>query len=148
MSYLRQSLESLGSMKPRSEGLSRDINALRNELEEGMSRDRRDQMLLFVIELNDENQRRAAEVYLARYPGFVLDGDGKLDYRVGDRFVTVETRTDAKKGSWMLEGARCEAALGAHIPNIWLPVIILRLRFREDEVLADTGSPLERISKL
>jgi hypothetical protein len=89
-------------MKPRSEGLSRDINALRNELEEGMSRDRRKQMLLFVIELNDENQRRAAEVYLARYPGFVLDGDGKLDYGVGDRFVTVETRIDAKKGWWCL----------------------------------------------
>jgi len=38
----------------------------------------------------------------------------------------------------MLEGARCEAALGAHIPNIWLPVIILRFRFREHEVLGDT----------
>jgi hypothetical protein len=67
-------------MRPHSEDLSRDINTLRNEIQGGMSRDRREQMLLFVTELNDKNQRRAAEVFLARYPGIVLDGDGKLDY--------------------------------------------------------------------
>ena len=81
-------------MKPRSEAVGRDITALRNELEEDISRDRRALMELFVMGLKEESQRRAVEVYLARYPGFVLDGEGKLDYGVGDRFVAVENDVD------------------------------------------------------
>ena len=84
-------------MKPRSEGIGHDITALKSELEEGMSRDRREQMRLFVMGLKDERQRRAAEVYLARYPGFVLDGEGKLDYGVGDRFLAVEGGVNRKE---------------------------------------------------
>jgi hypothetical protein len=87
MSYLQQSLEFLGYMKPRSAFIGRDINTLRTELDGGMSRDKREQMQIFVAGLEDKRQRRAAEVYLARYPGFVLDGEGKLDYGVGDRLV-------------------------------------------------------------
>ncbi len=69
---------------------------LRKELERGMDRDRREQMRCFVTGLKDEEQRRAAEMYLARYPGFVLDGEGKLDYGVGDRFVVEDGIEEGK----------------------------------------------------
>lgn len=62
-----------------------------------MSRDRREQMRCFVMGLKDERQRRAAEVYLAKYAGFVLDWEGKLDFGVGDRFVVGE-KEEAEKG--------------------------------------------------
>ena len=97
MSYLQHSVEFLGAMKPRSPFVARDVNALRKELEGGMSRDRREQMRLFVAELKDKRQRRAAEVYLARYPGFVLDDEGKLDYGIGDRFTAADTPRKLEK---------------------------------------------------
>jgi len=34
----------------------------------------------FVNGIEDLGKRKAAEVYLARYPGFMFDGDGRLDY--------------------------------------------------------------------
>jgi hypothetical protein len=67
--------------------IGRDVGALRKELEGGMSRDRRKLMQRFVRRLKDKRQRHAAELYLARYPGFVLDVEGKLDYGVGTRIV-------------------------------------------------------------
>jgi hypothetical protein len=54
-------------------------------------------MRFFVMGLKDEKMRRAAEIYLARYSGFVLGGEGKLDYGAGDRFV-VEQEGEAGKG--------------------------------------------------
>jgi hypothetical protein len=74
-------------MKPRLPYIGRDVDALRKELEGGMSRDRRKRMRRFVKRLQDKRQRRAAELYLARYPGFVLDVEGKLDYGVGTRMA-------------------------------------------------------------
>lgn len=44
-------------------------------------------MRRFVKGLKDKRQRRAAELYLARYPRFVLDVEGRLDYCVGTRIV-------------------------------------------------------------
>ncbi|KAE9365019.1 hypothetical protein N431DRAFT_563060 [Stipitochalara longipes BDJ] len=95
MSYTQHSLEFLGPMKLRSSPIAHGIDVLRTELEERMSKERREQMRLFVMELKDNRQRRAAEVYLARYPGFVLDGEGKLDYGVGDRFAVVKNNQGA-----------------------------------------------------
>lgn len=88
-------------MKPRSPFIGRDVNALRRELEGGMSRDRREQMRLFVADLKDKRQKLAAEVYLARYPGFVLDGEGRLDYGIGDRFIAADNTAKIGKG-WCL----------------------------------------------
>lgn len=81
-------------MKLCSSVIGRDVNALRQELEEVMSKDRREQMRLFVRWLKEKRQRRAAEVYLSRYPGFgfVLDGEGTLDYGIGDRFIVEENK--------------------------------------------------------
>ena len=87
-------------MKSRSETIGRDITALRDELEDGMPKDRRERMRLFVMGLKEERQRRAAEVYLARYPGFVLDGEGNLDYGAGDLIVSVEDDMN-------LDGGQC-----------------------------------------
>jgi len=36
---------------------------LRTELEEGMSRERREQMMLYVLSLQDPKEKRAAELY-------------------------------------------------------------------------------------
>ena len=63
-------------MKPRMPYIGRDVDALRKELEGGMSRDRRKLMRRFVRRMKDKRERRAAELYLARYPGFVLDVEG------------------------------------------------------------------------
>jgi hypothetical protein len=92
-------------MKPRLPYIGRDVDALRKELEGGMSRDRRSQMQRFVKGLKDKRQRRAAELYLARYPGFVLDVEGKLDYGVGTRMV-VEKGEPKIGGGWctLIEG--------------------------------------------
>jgi hypothetical protein len=87
IAYLQCSYEFLGSMKPRLPYIGRDVDALRKELEGGMSRDSRKLMRRFVRRLKDKRQRRAPELYLARYPGFVLDVEGKLDYGVGTRMV-------------------------------------------------------------
>jgi len=66
IAYLQCSYEFLGSMKPRLPYIGRDVDALRKELEGGMSRDRRKRMRRFVKRLQDKRQRRAAELYLAR----------------------------------------------------------------------------------
>jgi hypothetical protein len=79
---------------------------LRNELEEGMSRERREQMMLYVLSLQDSREKRAAELYLARYPGFFLyggadiggqRGEVRLDFSVGDRFVEDGVCLDREK---------------------------------------------------
>jgi hypothetical protein len=102
MSYFQHSVEFLGAMKQRSPFIGRDVNALRKELEGGMSRDRREQMRLFVADLKDKRQRLAAEVYWARYPEFVLEGEGKLDYGIGDRFIAADNTAKIGKGGCLL----------------------------------------------
>lgn len=89
-------------MKQRSPFIGRDVNALRKELEGGMSRDRREQMRLFVADLKDKRQRLAAEVYWARYPEFVLEGEGKLDYGIGDRFIAADNTAKFGRGRCLL----------------------------------------------
>lgn len=49
-----------------------------------MSRDRREQTQYYVLQIQDLKKRKAMEVYLARYPGFVMDGGGRLDYGLVD----------------------------------------------------------------
>jgi hypothetical protein len=45
-----------------------------------MTRERREQVEIYVAGLRDPWKRACAELYLARYPGFVMGGDGRLDY--------------------------------------------------------------------
>ncbi|CAN5951405.1 unnamed protein product [Sphagnum jensenii] len=70
----------LGPTRFRSPCRARDIRALREELEGGMTRERREQVEIYVAGLRDPWKRACAELYLARYPGFVMGGDGRLDY--------------------------------------------------------------------
>lgn len=74
---------------PRSPFEARDIQALRQELEAGMSRDRREQLQYYVLQIQDTRKRKATEVYLARYPGFVMYGDGKLDFGLAETDVGI-----------------------------------------------------------
>lgn len=66
--------------RTRSPFEAREIQILRQELEEGMSRDRREQTQYYVLQIQDMRKRKAMELYLARYSGFVMYGDGRLDY--------------------------------------------------------------------
>jgi hypothetical protein len=45
---------------------------------------------LFVLALGNKRQRRMAELYLARYPGFVIDGE-RFDYGNGAKFIAVKS---------------------------------------------------------
>lgn len=56
-----------------------EVFLLREELEHGMSKERRVEMQLWVRGLSPQ-KRAVAELYLARYPGFFLDGEGWMSY--------------------------------------------------------------------
>ena len=60
-----------------------------------MSRARRQQVEIYVAGIRDPWKKSCAEFYLARYPGFVMRGDGRLDYgtwgretEAGGRFLS------------------------------------------------------------
>lgn len=72
---------------PRSPFEGREILLLRAELEAGMSKDRREQMQYYVVQIQDLRKRKATELYLARYPGFIMYGDGRLDYGLAEMDV-------------------------------------------------------------
>jgi hypothetical protein len=68
----------IGSSNLREPLLSPDIMKLRSELEEGMGRERRERVMEYVTSLERPRERDVAELYLARYALFALDGDGRL----------------------------------------------------------------------
>ena len=45
-----------------------------------MTRARREQVEVYVAGIRDPWKKACTELYLARYPGFVMRGDGRLDY--------------------------------------------------------------------
>ena len=48
-----------------------------------MSKERRKVLRQHVFSMRSEREKRVAELYLARFPGFMLDEDGRLDYGIG-----------------------------------------------------------------
>lgn len=52
-----------------------------------MSRERREQVMLYVMSITDVRKRAVAELYLARYPGFFLYGEGGMDFGLEERAV-------------------------------------------------------------
>ncbi|KAG9231358.1 hypothetical protein BJ875DRAFT_122856 [Amylocarpus encephaloides] len=81
---LGRALLDMGVPKVQPSHVAREVGGLRRELSGGMSRDRKELMRQHVLGLRTERERRVAELYLARYPGFVLDENGKLDYGLRD----------------------------------------------------------------
>jgi hypothetical protein len=88
----------LGSKKFRSPFLAGDIELLQHELENGMTRARRQQVELYVAAIHDPWKKACTELYLALYLRFVMRGDGKLDY--GMRSRESEARSRPLKGKW------------------------------------------------
>ncbi|KAH7311812.1 hypothetical protein BKA65DRAFT_517616 [Rhexocercosporidium sp. MPI-PUGE-AT-0058] len=77
---LVRSITELGTPHNHTPFLNRDIVKLRKELERGMSRERRQMMQFYILSIADRSKRAAAELYLARYKGFVLGPDGSLGF--------------------------------------------------------------------
>ncbi|XMA19280.1 hypothetical protein WAI453_012071 [Rhynchosporium graminicola] len=94
---LTQALTTLGTPHTHTPFINKDILALRKELEEGMSSERRQVMQFYVLGIKDVGKRRAAELYLARYRGFVMGVDGRLGFRL---------REGGEGGGKGLDGAR------------------------------------------
>jgi hypothetical protein len=61
---------------------------------------------LYVSGIRDPWKRAAAELYLARYPGFVMRGDGKLDYGTRGREMHVKGGILKVRWDWGILG-RC-----------------------------------------
>ncbi|KAK0105531.1 hypothetical protein ONS95_004109 [Cadophora gregata] len=80
LTKLTRALTSLGTPHTHSPFLNHDIVKLRKELEAGMSRERRQAMQFYILGIRGPRKRAAAEVYLARYKGFVFGVDGRLGF--------------------------------------------------------------------
>jgi hypothetical protein len=87
--HLLLALHDLGPERDRSPFIAQELNLLRRELEQGMSRERREQMQFYLLELENKRLRAATELYLAKFPGFMVDKRGRLDCRL-DEEVTDE----------------------------------------------------------
>ncbi|KAG4431670.1 hypothetical protein IFR05_012853 [Cadophora sp. M221] len=83
---LERSLTDLGTLHTHTPFLNRDIVKLRKELESGMSRERRQVMQFYILGIADKRKRAAAELYLARYKGFVFGADGRLGFGLEEGF--------------------------------------------------------------
>jgi hypothetical protein len=68
------------------------------ELTHGMSKEHRKVLRQHVFTLRSEREKRVAELYLARFPGFLLDEDGRLDYGIGNWFESALDEGDEKRG--------------------------------------------------
>ena len=64
-----------------------------------MTRARRLQIEVYVAGIRDPWKKAATELYLARYPGFVMRGDGRLDF--GTRKAEQERKAGLVKWDWM-----------------------------------------------
>lgn len=63
-----------------------------------MTRRRREQVEMYVRGIRDPWKKAASELYLARYPGLVMRGDGRLDY--GTRGKDGDDRGGHLEGKW------------------------------------------------
>ncbi|EPE35000.1 hypothetical protein GLAREA_10695 [Glarea lozoyensis ATCC 20868] len=96
--HLERAQLDMGPGKPCPPALTREVNNLRKELSQGMSKERRKVLRQHVFSLRSEREKRVAELYLARFPGFLLDEDGRLDYGIGDWFESVVEEGDQERG--------------------------------------------------
>ncbi|KAH7390426.1 hypothetical protein BKA64DRAFT_710977 [Cadophora sp. MPI-SDFR-AT-0126] len=82
LTKLTRALTTLGTPQSHTPFLNHDIVKLRRELESGMSRERRQAMQFYILGVRDPGKRAAAELYLARYKGFVVGVDGRLGFGI------------------------------------------------------------------
>ncbi|KAK6579469.1 hypothetical protein PZA11_008064 [Diplocarpon coronariae] len=80
LARLSRSLDDLGARRARTPFLGRDVAQLRGELEQGMSSERRKIVYFYVLSLQDARKRAATELWLSRYKGFSMGGNGRLDF--------------------------------------------------------------------
>lgn len=78
-----------------------DIIMLQEELEKGMSRKKRIAVQEYVFNVEDPERRAMLEVWLARFPGFMLRTDRLVDFGVADTRKKVGTRNGWQ--SWLEE---------------------------------------------
>lgn len=68
-----------------------------------MSRERREQAMVYVMSITDARKRAVAELYLARYPGFFLYGEGGMDFGL-EKMVVSENGWDTDLEGGTLNG--------------------------------------------
>jgi hypothetical protein len=90
--------KTLGPRKPGSAVQATEISRLRRELEGGMCRERRRLVEGYVRGIADPWKRAATEVYLAQYAGFVIRGDGYLDFGTGGWEMENEKKREGNGG--------------------------------------------------
>jgi hypothetical protein len=95
--HLERAQLDMGTAKPRPHDLNREIKSLRKELSQGMSKERKEILRQHVFSMRSEREKRVAELYLARFPGFMLDEDGRLDYGIRNWFDSMMEEGDEKK---------------------------------------------------
>jgi hypothetical protein len=83
-------LHDLGPERARSPFLAHELTLLRQELEHGMSKERRERMMFYLLGIENQRVRAATELYLAKFPGFMLDERGRLDCRLHEEAVEEE----------------------------------------------------------
>ncbi|KAF4629115.1 hypothetical protein G7Y89_g9035 [Cudoniella acicularis] len=80
---LEQSYRDMGNPQYRSPFVMITVNSMKKELDGGMTRERREVLKNWVEEMRTR-ERTVVEVFLARYKGFKMGGDGRLDYGLGE----------------------------------------------------------------
>jgi hypothetical protein len=92
--YLTRQLQhahvSLGQTHFQPRIVIQNVKKLQRELALGMSKERRQQVQDFVLSIRDPWKRATIELYLARYPGFLLGRDGRLDYGLSEGDEKIE----------------------------------------------------------
>lgn len=72
-----------------------DIKILQEELERGMSKEKRLAIQEYVFSVEDPGRRAMLELWLARFPGFMLRTDRLVDFGEADK-----GRKDVSLGGW------------------------------------------------
>jgi hypothetical protein len=80
--HLLLALHDLGPERARSAFLAHELTLLRKELEYGMSEERKERMMFYLLGIENQRVRAATELYLAKFPGFMFDERGRLDCRL------------------------------------------------------------------
>lgn len=81
-----------------------DIIMLQEELERGLSKDKRREIQEYVFSVEDPERRAMLEIWLARFPGFMLRTDRLVEFGVTDRRKKAATSSGWKSwlGEWKL----------------------------------------------
>jgi hypothetical protein len=93
--HLLLALHDLGPERARSPFLAHELTLLRQELEYGMSKERRERMMFYLLGIENQRVRVATEFFLAKFPGFMLDERGRLDCRLHE-----EAEEEGQRENW------------------------------------------------